>query len=195
MKKILSLLLVGSIVLMGNFNVFAKEQENIINVQVEEYNKLEDYEWAPLAAYPVINVSENATEEEKVAAINAYLEKDPDLRAVEFSLYTIVIRSGNSTDCELYFGWTGTKIISMISFSNMKIQSTSIFSPTVYSNIGGSTIYCTPAASTGTAKILDINIPTNVTQVRAVISSPMIYSLTDGSWLSLLAINSIVTIH
>lgn len=76
-------------------------------------------------------------------------------------------------------------MISMISFSNMKIQSTSLLSPTIYSNIGGSTIYCSPAAVAGTAKILDISIPTNVSKVRAVVTSPMMCSLSDG-WLSLL---------
>ena len=105
----------------------------------------------------------------------------------------MVIRSGNTTDCELRFRWTGTHIISMISFSNMKIQSTSLLSPTIYSNIGGPTINCTPAAAAGTAKILDINVPTNVSNVRAVITSPMIYSLSSG-WLSLTSINSTVTI-
>jgi len=85
-------------------------------------------------------------------------------------------------------------VISMISFSNMKIQSTSLLSPTIYSNIGGSTIYCSPAAVAGTAKILDISIPTNVSKVRAVVTSPMMCSLSDG-WLSLTSINSTVTIN
>lgn len=194
MKKILSLLLALSVMLMGSVNAFAFEKNNILDVQVEDYNKFENYEWAPLAEYNVINVPENATEEEKMAAIDSYIENEIEPQAIEIALYTLVIRSGNSTNCELYFRWTGTHIISMISFSNMKIQSTSLLNPTVYSNIGGSTIYCTPAAISGTAKILDINVPTSVSTVRAVVTSPMMCSLSDG-WLSLTSINSTVTIN
>ena len=73
MKKILSLLLVLSVMLMGSVNAFAFEKNNIIDVQVEDYNKFENYEWAPLAQYNVINVPENATEEEKMAAIDSYI--------------------------------------------------------------------------------------------------------------------------
>lgn len=194
MKRLLSCLLVVSMVLMGSVNVFAIGDTNVIDVQVEEYNKFENYEWAPIAEYRIIDVPENATEEEKIAAIDSYLENEIDPQAVEIALYTLVIRSGNSTACELYFRWTGTHVISMISFSNMKIQSTSLLNPTIYSNIGGSTIYCSPAAVAGTAKILDISIPTSVSKVRAVVTSPMMCSLSDG-WLSLTSINSTVTIN
>lgn len=50
------------------------------------------------------------------------------------------------------------------------------------------------AAVASTAKILDISIPTNVSKVRAVVTSPMMCSLSDG-WLSLTSINSTVTIN
>lgn len=77
---------------------------------------------------------------------------------------------------------------------NAAVKMVSLLSPTIYSNIGGSTIYCSPAAVAGTAKILDISIPTNVSKVRAVVTSPMMCSLSDG-WLSLTSINSTVTIN
>lgn len=194
MKRLLSCLLVISMVLIGSVNVFAIGDTNVIDVQVEEYNKFENYEWAPIAEYRIIDVPENATEEEKIAAIDSYLENEIDPQAVEIALFTLVIRSGNSTACELYFRWTGTHVISQISFSNMKIQSTSSFNPTIYSNIGGSTINCKPAAVTGTAKILNISVPTSVSKVRSVITSPMMHSM-SGGWLSLTSMNSIVTIN
>ncbi len=193
MKKLLSCLLVISVILMGSVNIFAIE-DNVITVKVEDYNKFENYEWAPIAEYIIIDVPQNATEDEKRAAIDSYFENEVAPQATEISLFTIAVRSGNSTNCELYFRWTGTHIISMISFSNLKIQSTGIISPTVYSNIGGSTIFCSPASSAGTAKIRDISIPTGVTKVKAIITSPMMYSLGAG-WLSLTSTNSTITVR
>lgn len=76
-------------------NVFAAGDTNVIDVQVEEYNKFENYEWAPIAEYRIIDVPENATEEEKIAAIDSYLDNEIEPQAVEIALYTLVIRSGN----------------------------------------------------------------------------------------------------
>lgn len=95
MKRLLSCLLVVSMVLMGSVNVFAAGDTNVIDVQVEEYNKFESYEWAPIAEYRIIDVPENATEEEKIAAIDSYLDNEIEPQAVEIALYTLVIRSGN----------------------------------------------------------------------------------------------------
>ena len=53
------------------------------------------YEWAPIAEYRIIDVPENATEEEKIAAIDSYLDNEIEPQAVEIALYTLVIRSGN----------------------------------------------------------------------------------------------------
>lgn len=194
MKKFVSLFMVIALVLCCSYNVFAIEYENIINVKVEDYNKFEGLYRAPIANLPVITVPENATEEEKIQAVNDYIESEIEPQAVEFALYTLVIRSGTSTACELYFQWTGIHIISGLSFTNMKIQSTSLLNPTVYSNIGGSAIPCTPAATAGTAKILDINVPTDVTRVRAVVTAPMMRTISEG-WVSLTSINSTVTIN
>lgn len=64
MKKLLSCLLVISVILMGSVNIFAIE-DNVITVKVEDYNKFENYEWAPIAEYRIIDVPQNATETKK----------------------------------------------------------------------------------------------------------------------------------
>ena len=102
MKKLLSCLLVISVILMGNVNIFAIE-DNVITVKVEDYNKFENYEWAPIAEYRIIDVPQNATEDEKRAAIDSYFENEVAPQAIEISLFTIAVRSGNNTNCELYF--------------------------------------------------------------------------------------------
>ena len=171
-------------------------------------NKLDDdtLEWlnenadafSPTAIFPVIEIPENATDEETQKIIQSALsELDSTYETNNLSegvtQNTAIFRSGNTTSCELYISWTGTEYVTAFAFDNFKVQSTSLLSPEIYANIGGSYIPCHDPGTSGYAKVLDINIPINISRVRAVVTNPSCCTL-DG-WLYGAAINSTITIN
>ena len=189
-------------VLTMSFNVFASEME--IHSETDD-TKIEwlaenNNAFSDTVVFPVVELPDNITEDEKQEIVEKTLDDINNnnnlntMASIGVAQGTAIFRSGNSTSCELYISWTGTELVSMFSFSNFKVQSTRLISPTVYSNIGGSTIYCDYAATSGYAKVLDINIPTNVETVRAVVTNPACYTLSEG-WLYGTALNQSVTIH
>lgn len=202
-KKIISLgLATMAAVSAMSFNVFAAEME--IHSETDdakiEWLTENNNAFSDTVVFPVVELSDNIAEDEKQEIIEKTLDDIKNnnnlntMASIGVAQGTAIFRKGNSTSCELYISWTGTEFVSMFSFSNFKVQSTRLISPTIYSNIGGSTVKCEYAATSGYAKVLDINIPTNVETVRAVVTNPACCTLSEG-WIYGTALNQSVTIN
>lgn len=206
MKKFKKIIAMGCVAVMAvsimSVSVFAAEMTFISetdDAKIEWLNE-NNSAFSDTVVFPVAELPDNITEEEKEDFVKNTLDdikndcNQSGRASIGVAQGTAIFRSGNSTSCELYISWTGTEMVSMFSFSNFKVKSTSLINPTIYSNIGGSTIVCESAATAGYVKVLDINIPTNVTTVKAVVTNPACFTLSEG-WLYGMAINHSVTIH
>lgn len=205
LKKMVTMALTAVVaVSVINVSAFADEVYLYSETNSEKIEWLNDNNGAfsDTVVFPVIEISENASEsEKKEAAEKAFsniLKNNSTEEAAQASLGvvqgTAIFRSGNTTSCELYISWTGTETVSMFAFDEFIIKSASLLSSTVYADIGGSTVVCNPAAKSGYVWVKRIDIPTNVSTVKAIVKSPKVCTLEEG-WLYGSALNFSVDIN
>lgn len=177
MKKLLSILLTVCLVLsLSCVCVFAQETEEDV-------------------AIPILTIDENATESEIIEAINSTIENSAvdtgdDIQSANgyIEIKPFLIRSGITSSCQLYLRWNCPGYqCSMISFSLLQLHNGSALFPEIYSNIGGSTIQCETGES-GSAFVLNVNIPTSVSTVYATSKNVMAFILSEG-WISTMSIS------
>ena len=112
--------------------------------------------------------------------------------------YCMVRKNGASdATCQLYVNWAGDVYISAIRFEELTVESTSILFHTIYGTFGSSTgykAYYVPAATVGSVLIGELEIPTDVEQVRVGVDDMQAHLLTDDEWISVAAFDVKVNI-
>lgn len=165
-KKIIVMCVIA-IMTLSLVNVGAYAQENEYEIEI-----------------PIISVAQDATESEINEAIETAINEELlQPRASILTITPFLIRSGNTSSCQLYERWSCPGYqCSMISFSSLRLHNNSILSPVTYSNIGGSTIQC-QTGSSGSAFVRNVTIPTSVSTVYVTQTDVMAYILNEG-WVS-----------
>lgn len=115
-------------------------------------------------------------------------EQGQSTRSVETGTALVTItRSGNTTNCDVVFHWTGY-MISSFRYKKMTIKNPSLLSSEVYATKGNGTDYslCATIASTVCSITIGrVQIPTDVDKVRISWNSPQVYAMTDpAGWYS-----------
>ena len=179
-------------------NATSEEKQSIITATLNELSANETSNIAT-ATIPILTVSESATSEEKQAIITAALNElsanktsDTDTNEVSLSsneqvmsvsrAFAMILRIGDTSKCELYIGWTGDIVFSMWAFDLFQVKSTS--NPTMYANIGGSTINCTTASADGAVRVSNIDIPKDVSTVHVDVVDLKAYAVVQQKWVS-----------
>lgn len=98
-------------------------------------------------------------------------------------LAIFIIRDGTTENCEVYLSWSGTDLYNAWKFTSCTIDNGNLLFNKVYGTISGTTKYVSGAA-VGTVKLGDVNIPSDVTKARALISGLQGYNMNSASWLS-----------
>ncbi len=180
MKRLLSVFLVVCLA-MTMCSVCAAAQGNEVEVSI-----------------PILSVDENATESEIVDIINATVEEGVNEDEVGtptprgyIDIRPFLIRSGNTSSCELYFRWTCPGYLcSAFSFDLLQLHNGSALFPEIYSNIGGSYIPC-ETGSSGSVRVRGVTIPVSVSTVYATSQNVKAQILSYG-WISTLSLTGVV---
>lgn len=158
-----------------------------IGVFASEVSAIDDY-----VDIPILQVSENASQEEINVILNKAMEEstpDEELnensvsRSGAFVIKPFIARSGNTTSCQLYLSWdvSGGYLLNGIAFDSIVLNNGSVLFPIIYSNIGGSYLSCS-SSSYGSVLVCNITIPLNTT-VYAKSTGMKGYIINEG-WIS-----------
>lgn len=96
-----------------------------------------------------------------------------------------VIRSGNTSRCELYLHWNGTDIFNSFRYKRIRITNGSLLFPTVYLDLGDGSTYQflgVVAATQGSKIIKQFNLDVGIDEVTASVAGLEGYSMSKG-WL------------
>ena len=132
------------------------------------------------------NSNENISNEEEITPYaNSITNVDP-----------LVIRSGDSTTCQLYLFWESTgETWNSFRWNQLKVISTSSLFPTTYATIGQKTVKGVGGA-VGSVYVQDVSIPTNVSKVKVTSTGFQGYRLTPSpGWFSFTELNDTATIN
>lgn len=106
-----------------------------------------------------------------------------------------IIRNGNTETCEVYLYWSGSDYYNAWKFTECEVCDAGIlFWKDVYGTISGTTKYVT-AAATGSVKLGEVSIPTDITEAKANISGLQGYCLSTASWRSALIVGKMADIN
>lgn len=150
----------------------------------------------------IIQVSENASQEEINVVLNEAMEEsnfDKEINETSearaaFLIKPFIIRSGNTTDCQLYLSWdvTGGYVLDGIAFDSVILNNGSLLFPITYANIGGSYLKC-PTSSYGSVLVRNITLPLDITVYGK--STAMKGSIVGQGWISCLDISGKVPMN
>jgi len=92
-----------------------------------------------------------------------------------------LVRSGNSTRCEVILSWGGGDMYSGFMVKSVSVTNGSFLFPAVYGSLGP-TVRNVPAATAGTVSLGFIDVPTNVTSVTIIVKGLYGYNMRTGQW-------------
>ncbi len=163
---------------------------------VDENGNTVDTEEGSYIEIPIITVDENSSNENS----NNENSNNGDITPYANSITNVdpfVIRSGNSTTCQLYLFWESTgEMWQSFRWNQLKVIGTSSINQKTYATIGQKTVKGA-AGTVGTVLVKeDVSIPTNVSKVKVVTSGFQGYRVTPNpGWLSFTELNDKATIN
>lgn len=138
-----------------------------------------------------ISVTVFNSEEELQCALEEQQQINP--RAAFVGCF--LARNGNTKDCEVYLKWSGGSRYDGWRFKKLTITNFSATNPVTYGTIKASAgqtyrTYNVDSASTGTVKLGDVKVPTNVDEVKCKFDSLQGSLSANTDWLSVLITSS-----
>ncbi len=107
-----------------------------------------------------------------------------------------VVRSGSSEDCELYIEWDGNAVYSSFRYKQITVKTTSMLGDEKpYATFGTGRHFVTRPATagmTGSVKIGDFKLSSDINKVIVKSSSLQAYNLTKATWQSSIEFSGMV---
>lgn len=109
-----------------------------------------------------------------------------------------VVRSGSSEDCELYIEWDGNAVYSSFRYKQITVKTTSMFGDEKpYATFGTGRHFVTRPATagmTGSVKIGDFKLSSDINKVIVKSSGLQAYNLTKATWQSSIEFSGMVVV-
>lgn len=145
---------------------------------------------------PVLTVQD---EQDAFAVLNNQLEDSgASPRSSGTYLSAVVIRSGNTSSCELYIKWSGDVSYNAFRYKQLKVSSVGTLASTTFGTFGNGTSYTTRAVNSspvGSVRIGKLTIRTGVNSVRVTSTDFQAYRPSTSSWVSSIPLSGVTNIN